>query len=139
MGANRISTSTTSATSENHIDATNIYIGPKGDAMVIDERSGIPDAENPIWIWTNQWSQHCRFCGVGHEGTAGATLAHFRECNGIVVYSHARAEGVDSKVALRIAIRVVAEIEKIEIPNMFTEYVDEFLKRTGLTDEEARS
>ena len=68
-------------------------------------RVGTPDEDEPIWQWSHEgYGQTCRACGAAHEGTAGATIDHWKECVGICAYAQAVRFGVDKATAVLIAL-----------------------------------
>lgn len=70
------------------------------------DRIGTPDEREPIWAWANEFGQSCRACGAGREGTAGATIDHWKNCVGVAAYAQAVHFGVDKETAVKIALRV---------------------------------
>lgn len=45
----------------------------------------------------------CRWCGAGHEGTAGYTIDHWKRCTGVATYFRAIAFDVPPAVAMKLA------------------------------------
>ena len=104
-------------------------------------RVGTPDEDEPIWQWSHEgYGQTCRACGAAHEGTAGATIDHWKECVGICAYAQAVRFGVDKATAVLIALEVQRTsgmpptlarareaLSSFTIPASFGDLVDEAL------------